>query len=94
MALRVTPPAHPETTPKQVEVIMEVGEHTEKLFPSTGRRKHAPAADYAGTRRSELAGKCKRGRREERPRAKGEGGEPAHSAKNSGVGGPERPAGW
>ena len=30
LTLRVTPPTHPETTPRLVEVIKEAGEHTNK----------------------------------------------------------------
>ena len=45
MTLRVSPPAHPETTPRRVEVIIEVGMHTGKLeagepsYPKRGRKE-------------------------------------------------------
>ena len=43
LTLRVSPPAHPETMPRRVEVIREVGKHTEEqragetVLPQEGR---------------------------------------------------------
>ena len=45
LTLRVSPPAHPETTPRRLEVIREVGMHTEKQgrekpsYPKRGRKE-------------------------------------------------------
>ena len=45
LTLRVFPPAHPETTPRRVEVVREVGMHTEQQragepsYPKRGRKE-------------------------------------------------------